>query len=117
MATNTIEVIINAEDNASKVVEGFGGALSGVADIAKNAVGTALGILTAQALPALGNALGGFISGEIEAEKVTAELEAVIKSTGGKAGVTAEAINEMANSLSAMTPFEDDAIVKGQSML
>jgi phage-related protein len=46
-----------------------------------------------------------------------AQLAAVIKSTGGAAGMTAEAVNGLANGLSAMTPFEDDAIVAGENML
>lgn len=53
----------------------------------------------------------------MEAEKVQAELNAVLKSTKGAAGISADEINNMANALSKVTLFEDEAIMKGQSML
>lgn len=66
-------------------------------------------------------ALGGFLKdctdGALEAELIQAELSAVLESTGGKAGMTAEAINRLAGEFQAITPFEDDAIVKGENML
>lgn len=65
--------------------------------------------------------LSGFLadctSGAMEAEKIQAELAAVLKSTGGKAGVTAEAVNNLAGYYQSMTMFEDDAIVSGENML
>lgn len=45
------------------------------------------------------------------------QLQAVIKSTGGVAGVTAEAANKLADSLSTVTRFSDDAILSGENML
>ena len=53
----------------------------------------------------------------MEAEKVQAELNAVLKSTKGAAGMSASEISNMADALSKVTPFEDEAIMKGQSML
>lgn len=52
-----------------------------------------------------------------DAEKVSAQLNAVLKSTGGVAGVTAEQAIGLAESLSQMTAFEDDAILAGENML
>jgi hypothetical protein len=52
-----------------------------------------------------------------EAAESTARVTAAIKSTGGVAGVTVESLKEMASGLQAVTTFEDDAILSGQSML
>lgn len=51
------------------------------------------------------------------AEKIQAQLNAVLASTKGKAGMSAEGINDLATSLSKITPFEDDTIVSGENML
>jgi hypothetical protein len=53
----------------------------------------------------------------IEAQRVTAQLEAVIKSTGGVAGRTSKQIDEMATALQRTTTFSDDAIKSGQALL
>ena len=60
---------------------------------------------------ALGAVLGQSVKEATAAEEVQAQLNAVLKSTGGVAGVTADAINEQALALSKVTRFEDDAIV------
>ena len=53
----------------------------------------------------------------IEAEEVQAQLNAVLKSTGGVAGMTAEEVNALADSLSMVTKFDDEAIIAGESLL
>lgn len=65
----------------------------------------------------LGNAFVDSVQGAMEAESIQAELAAVLASTGGKAGMTAEEVNALASSFQKMTPFEDDATVKGENML
>jgi len=50
-------------------------------------------------------------------EKAEQQLNAVIKSTGGVAGLTAEEIKNMASSLQAVTTFGDEAIIEGQNIL
>jgi hypothetical protein len=51
------------------------------------------------------------------AEDIAAQLNAVLESTGGVAGMTADALNEQALALSRVTRFEDDAILKGNAVL
>jgi phage-related minor tail protein len=53
----------------------------------------------------------------IEAEKAQAQLNAVLKSTGGAAGLSAGELNKMADSLQAITTFDDEAITGAQSLL
>ncbi len=57
------------------------------------------------------------VDSAMEAENALAELNAVIKSTGGAAGMTADDITKMAAGLQKVTKFADDDIIKGQSML
>lgn len=53
----------------------------------------------------------------MDAENKLAELNAVIASTKGVSGMTADSVMDIADSLAKLTPFEDDAIVAGESML
>ena len=52
-----------------------------------------------------------------EAEKVFAQTEAVIKSTGGAAGLTAREVADMAGALQKASTFGDEAILTGQNLL
>lgn len=59
-----------------------------------------------------------FSTQEAEAAEVAqAQLGAVIKSTGGIAGISAEQINSLASELSAMSGVEDDLIVSSSNVL
>jgi len=53
----------------------------------------------------------------MEAEKIQAALNAVLLSTKGASGMTAESVNDLATALQNVTMFEDDAIVEGENML
>lgn len=96
-----------------------GGFLSGMQSFGKAAmvgigagiaaVGVGVGVAVA--------ALSDCVSAASEAEQITAQLNAVLESTGGAAGVTAQEVQDLALALSETTRFEDDAIVSGQSML
>lgn len=116
MATVSLDLVIGVVDKASGPLGRIGGALGGLAKIGGAAFlgGAVAGI------GALGAALAGGIGDAREAALVMAQTEAVIKSTGGAAGFSAEQISEMAASLSAASGkslFGDDDIQKGQNML
>lgn len=66
---------------------------------------------------AVGGALASCVKEAIEFEKITAQTEAVVKSTGGAAGYTADEIIAMADAYEEMTGIGDDAILQGQNML
>ena len=51
------------------------------------------------------------------AQEVQAQLAAVLESTGGAAGVTAEQANTLADSLSKVTRFDDEMILSAESMM
>lgn len=53
----------------------------------------------------------------MEAEAIQAQTEAVIKSTGKAAGVTAKEVNNLASEIAYKTGVDDAAIQKGQNLL
>lgn len=66
-------------------------------------------------------ALTGFLKGSLdearEAQKVGGLTNAVIKSTGGAAKVTAKQVGDLAGALSSKTGIDDEVIQSGQNML
>lgn len=112
-SSNVIEILIKATDQTGNVVTGVAGRL-------KNSLGGALKLGALGAGAGLG-AMTGFLSlaakEAIEAEQTQAELNAVLRSTQGIAGVTADAANDLASKWAAVTMFSDDAIISGESML
>jgi phage-related protein len=116
---NTIEIQIKADDKASSVLKevgastnGLGKLLGGLGKVAGVGIGIATGVITG-----LGAALGSTIGPAMEAQQVEAQLDQVLKSTGGAAGMSKEAIIGLANSLSMLTPFEDEAIISAETLL
>ena len=75
-----------------------------------------LGIASAGAIgTVLVKALSACIDAAAEAEQVQAKLNAVIKATGGVAGVTSKAAIDLATSLQNVTTFDDEAILSGET--
>ena len=105
MATAEIKAIITAEDNASDVVGKFGQNIG--------AVGASL-LVAGAAMAAFGVMAVNSFS---ESEAVGAQLNAVLKSTGGVAGVTAESVTGLASALQKSTRFSDEQIGVAQNML
>lgn len=52
-----------------------------------------------------------------ESEAAMAQLQAVIKSTGGVAGVTAKEATNLASSLQKITPYSDEAVLSAENLL
>jgi phage-related protein len=111
-----VEIILQGTDKASSVVGGLEQSLGGLASVAQGALTVGLGVAAAGA-GALVAGLGLSISEAMGAEKIQAQLAAVLKSTGGAAGVTADMANNLATALSKTSTFSDDAILKGENLL
>jgi hypothetical protein len=96
---------------ATKSVSSFG-------DILK---GSFLGALGANIASSAFSAFTGSVSEAFhalqEVDKLAGQTAAVIKSTGGAAGVTAEQISTLADSLERKTGVEAEAIQRGQNLL
>lgn len=111
MANNTanIKAVITADDKASKVLAGVGDSFTKL--LKASAVGVA----------AIGGAAIAFgvsaVKSFEESENAAAQLNAVLKSTGGAAGVTADQANDLASSLQKVTRFSDETIIGGENLL
>lgn len=133
---STVQVVIEAIiDSLTKGVDKVEGDLKDLGKAAEEAgkgtskFETAMGGIN-KAISALAEAgiiakaadmlIGFFRDSVIEAEaaaKAQAQLEAVLRSTGGAAGVTAEQVNTLADSLSQATGVEDDLIIKNSALM
>lgn len=114
-----LNIIVDAQDKTSSAFSSVNGelnktkdSLGGVTD-AMNSVGK-VGVVV---FSALAGGVGVALNEATEAKKVLAQLDAVLESTAGTAGVTKEAAIDLADSLSQVTLFTDDAIISAQNML
>lgn len=110
--------------DSTEFKKGITDAKSSVGDFQKNigGMGSSLKALAGVAGVTLGVAgLVGFLRDCVksagESEKAMAQTEAVIKSTGGSAGMTAKAVGELAKQLQSQTAFSDEAIQSAENLL
>src|SRR3990167_1066766 len=117
-STRRATLIIQAKDDASRVVQSTGGAFKGLSGTLKS-LNQEAGALVKQFIgpAAIIGALKGSIDAAMEAEKVMALTEQTIKATGGAAGLTAEQVARMAEAESRLTSIDDEVIQSGQNML
>lgn len=90
--------------------------LGGLADFGKTIFTAGVAVASAGVL-ALGKGLYDIVQAGAEAEQAQAQLNAVLKSTGGIAGVTADQVNKLADKYSNLTMYDDEAIVSAESLL
>jgi len=108
----TLQLLITMKDEATSGLSSITSALGGL--------GTIAGGAALAGVAALGGAIASGVADAREAAQVMAQTQAVIQSTGGAAGVTADQISAMAGQLSAASGkslFGDDDIQRGQNML
>jgi phage-related protein len=67
-------------------------------------------------LPIIGMGVAA-VSAAMDAQSHLAQTEAVIKSTGGTAGVTVGHVNDLAGSIMQLSGADDDAVQAGENML
>jgi len=111
-----LAILIKARDEASAV---FGKVSAGARGLAGN-IGSGLKVAAAVGaggILALGAATVSFVKAAAENQKIATQTNAVIQSTGGVAGVTAEQVNKLSASLSSVTPFDDEVIQSAQNVL
>lgn len=104
-----------------KGLEGAAGSAGGGLLNMGNVVSVALGGLVQQGINAATGAIMDFgrstINEAMEAQAGLAQMDAVLKSTGGAAGMTKDALLGMADSLQKTTAFSDDAVIGGENMM
>jgi len=118
--TSTIDKNMGALGGQAEAVSTKMSAFQGVAQGAFMAIGGALTNLAGAGLQQLGNFFTGAIAESSSWQSALAQTEAVVKSTGGAAGITATEMGKMAEALSAASGksiFSDDAILGAQNVL
>lgn len=98
--------------NATSQTGGLGKAFGVMGGIGK---GIAMGV--GASFVAMGGFLAYATSEASEAQDVQAQLAAVLESTSGAAGVTVDMANQLADSLSQVTRFSDEAVLEGENLL
>ena len=95
----------SAQKDTSKLAHGF------------RALGTAAKIGLGAGLLGVGLAAKSATKELIDAQKVAAQTQAVIKSTGGIANVTAKHVDRLGSSILKLSGIDDEAIKSGENML
>jgi hypothetical protein len=112
----SVSILLEAEDKASKVIEGVGNALSGMAKIATGLV-VAGAAAAGAAIVGLGAAATKAVNAFAESEQVSARLEAQLDALGSAAKVSKQDIDGLATELSKVSGFDDEDLIEGQSTL
>lgn len=116
MADEKLEVEITADDKATSVLSGIQNVLGGLGSLAMGALTVATAAATA-AFVGLGAVIADSVSEAMEAQDVLGQLDAVLQSTGGVAGITSEMVTDLASSLQLVTRFSDESIISGENLL
>lgn len=111
-----LKVIIDQSGNAKAGISSIAGSVGKLGGLAATAATGGL-LLAGAGIVALGAGLVSSVGAAMEAQQGQAQLAAVLKSTGGAAGMTADAVNDLASQFQAITPFSDDAILAGENIL
>lgn len=113
MAKETkLQIIVDADNRSERAFAAVGSSLQSMSSTMKN-VGTVGGV----AFAGLSFALLQTVEAAADAQKVDAQLEAVLKSTSHAAGLLTEDLKAQADALSKLTTFDDDAVKSTQALL
>lgn len=109
MASKTLEIILSAKDQASKTIKSLGSSLNGLVKESEGASIAFAGLITAVGVTS--------VKAFNDSEKSVAQLDAVLDSTKGVAGVTRKSILEMASALQKTTTYSDEAVLGAENLL
>lgn len=118
-----LSIIVRARNEASRVMKEVMDDAKGIGGSVKKSFEDAVPASTAMAgaVAAAGAAVVGFgvssVKAFMEAQDASAQLDAVLKSTGGAANVTKDQLLEQATALQSVTKFSDEAVQATQAML
>lgn len=121
MASRRVTIEFLGDDkSASKTARSVDTTTSKLGDTFKK-VGKAAAIGLGVGIAAAGTALVAFGKSAVdearEAQKVGAQTDAVLKSTGGVANITAKQVGDLANAISLKSGIDDEAIQSGENLL
>nr|ASV43900.1 hypothetical protein [Hot spring virus BHS1] len=116
--SSELKVIINGDaSGAVNALSVVSQSVGGLSNIITTGLGVALGNVLVPALGGLKDTFASFITEAMGAQEGLAQMNAVLKSTGGAAGLTANQLLELATQLSGVTRYSDDAITAGENLL
>jgi hypothetical protein len=111
------EAVIDIKANNKTLERGLDESEALVKKFATGVKVAAAGIAAAFAIGAIKNTLSSWISDASEAQGATAKLAAVIESTGGTAGYSADQLALMADELEKLTGIQAETIQQAQTLL
>jgi len=130
MATSTLDLILRSRREGSTDIKETADGLAEVESRAtslgkalKQDAAGALGVFGVNLealnspLTLLAQGIKSSIDAAQEQERIMSQTEAVIKSTGGAAGLTAKQVSDMAGAMSQMSSVDDEVVQSGQNML
>jgi phage-related protein len=109
MPEDTLNILILAKDQASSVFKNIGGN-------AKKAFKT-ISVAALAGGTAVAAGLGLALREAAMTEEIINELNQVIESTGGIAGVTSREAQDLAKSFQEVTKFSDEVVMRGETLL
>lgn len=112
-----VEIILEADDNASGKIENVEDALSSLSSTAMKENLMDLKDAALGTFNAIGDAVGELSKLAAEDELVAMRLDAQLKALGETASVSEQDINDLADQLSKISGFDDEALVQGQTTL
>ena len=113
---NEVKLTFTGEDQVSGMISGISGAIGGLGTVALGVAAAGIAALTGGVL-LLGDALKSSVEQAMDMQTVMAQLNQVIASTGGVAGITSQAAQDLATHLSEISGYENDAILKGETFM
>ncbi len=127
--SSELQIVLSAIDKTTAEIKKVQSSLNGLGKTSENtgisftkmAGAVALGNLAYTAISKGVSMLTGFLKESVNAfsenQVVAAQLNAVLKSTGGVAGITAEKATELSKSFQNLTTFSDEAVLSAENLL
>jgi hypothetical protein len=116
LVAKNYDQFLKAIEGSHKATSNFNETLQGLSKVGGTIVAAGLAV-GAAAVTGFTAYLVDSVKAAGESEEIQAKLAAVIKSTGGAAGVTAEQVNSLAQAAMSATKFDDDMVVSGENLL
>lgn len=107
-----LQIVVDAQNRSDRAFASVNSSLESVTNRMKS-IGTVGGV----AFAGLSFALLKTVDAAAEAQKVDAQLEAVLRSTSNAAGLVTADLNKQADALARLTTYDDDAIKSTQALL
>lgn len=117
MAEQKVQYIIELKDQFSKKADQVSKSVDSLTSTTKSTVAGFKALGAAFIGSQIVQGFAGMIDQANESAKVTAQLEAVLSSTGNAVGMTANELTTLADSISSLSVYEDEAVLSAENVL